>query len=182
VSNAGAAKIRGLEVESSLKLTPADLFSASAAYIHGRFGTFVVPNGIGGTNDFSGSQINAPHWQLSASYRRFFELGDWGQISPSLSANYRSGTYLDNRVYGPTTTPAALRGTRTGPYTYQDNFTKMDAALSWQSVSEKVQMTAYVNNLTNKATATGANRNTQGVVTGYVESPRTYGVSFDVKF
>jgi iron complex outermembrane receptor protein len=182
VSNAGAAKIRGFEVESSLKVTPADLLSASVAYIHGRFGTFVVPNGIGGTNDFSGSQINAPNWQLSGSYRRYFSLGNLGEISPSLSANYRSGTYLDNRIYGPTATPASLAGTRTGPYTYQDGFTKLDAALSWQSTGEKVQVSAYVNNLTNKASATSASRNTQGLVTGYVESPRTYGVSFDVKF
>ena len=182
VSNAGAAQIRGFEVESSFKATPADLLSASVAYIHGRFGSFVVPNGIGGTNDFSDSKINAPVWQLSGSYRRFFSLGDRGEISPSLSANYRSGTYLDNRIYGPTTTPAALRGTRTGPFSYQGGFTKLDAALSWQSPSEKVQASAYVNNLTNKATATSASRNTQGLVTGYVESPRTYGVSFDVKF
>jgi iron complex outermembrane recepter protein len=182
VSNAGAARIRGAEVESSWKLTPADLLSASVAYIDGRFGNFVVPNGIGGTNDFSGSKINAPDWQLSASYRRFFELGNWGQISPSLSANYRSGTFLDNRVYGPTTTPAALRGTRTGPFSYQGGFTKMDAAVSWQSASEQVQITAYANNLTDKATATSATRNAQGFNTGYVESPRTYGVSFDVKF
>ncbi len=182
VSNAGAAKIRGAEVESSFKLTRADLLSASVAYIHGRFGSFVVPNGIGGTNDFSGSEINAPHWQLSGSYRRYFSLGDGGELSPSLSANYRSATYLDNRVYGPTTTPAALRGTRTGPFTHQGGFTKLDAALSWNSVSEQVQITAYANNLTNKVSATSASRNTQGLVTGYVESPRTYGVSFDVKF
>jgi iron complex outermembrane receptor protein len=182
VSNAGAAKIRGAEVESSFKFTPDDLLSASVAYIHGRFGTFVVPNGTGGTFDYSGSEINAPSWQLSASYRRFFLVGDWGQVSPSLSANYRSGTFLDNRVYGPTTTPPALRGTRTGPFTYQGGFTKMDAAVSWQSVSEQWQVTAYVNNLADKATATSASRNTAGVITGYVESPRTYGVSFDVKF
>jgi iron complex outermembrane recepter protein len=182
VSNAGAAKIRGAEVESSFKLTPNDLLSASVAYIHGRFGTFVVPNGTGGTFDYSGSEINAPSWQLSASYRRYFQLGDWGQISPSLSADYRSGTFLDNRVYGPTATPAALRGTRTGPFSYQGGFTKMDAAVSWQGVSEQWQVTAYANNLTNKATATSATRNTQGFNTGYVESPRTYGVSFDVKF
>jgi iron complex outermembrane receptor protein len=182
VSNAGAAKIRGGEVESSFKITPADLLSASVAYIHGRFGTFVVPNGIGGTNDFSGSKINAPDWQLSGSYRRYFSLGDGGEISPSLSVNYRTGTFLDNRVYGPTTTPAALRGTRTGPYTYQGGVTKMDAAVSWQSASEQVQVSAYVNNLTDKASATSASRNTQGVISGYVESPRTYGVSFDIKF
>ncbi len=182
VSNAGAAKIRGAEIESSFKLTPDDLLSASVAYIHGRFGSFVVPNGIGGTNDFSGSEINAPSWQLSGSWRRFFQLGDRGQLSPSLSANYRSATFLDNRVYGPTTTPAALRGTRTGPFTHQGGFTKMDAAVSWESVSGQVQVTAYANNLTNKVSATSASRNTQGLVTGYVESPRTYGVSFDVKF
>ena len=182
VSNAGAAKIKGAEVESSFKLTPDDLLTASVAYIHGRFGTFVVPNGIGGTNDFSGSQINAPTWQLSGSYRRYFRLGEMGQISPSLSANFRSGGYLDNRFYGPTTTPASLRGTRTGPFSYQGGFTKMDAAVSWKSPSEVVQLTAYVNNLTNKVSATSSTRNTQGYNTGYVESPRTYGVSFDVKF
>jgi iron complex outermembrane receptor protein len=182
VSNAGAAKIRGAEVESSFKLSPADLLSASVAYIHGRFGSFVVPNGIGGTNDFSGSRINSPDWQLSASYRRYFSLGEHGEISPSLSANYRTGTYLDNRIYGPSTIPAPLRGTRTGPFSYQGGVTKLDAAISWQSVSEQMQITAYANNLTDKASATSASRNTQGIVTGYVESPRTYGVSFDVKF
>ena len=182
VSNAGAAKIRGGEVESSFKLTPSDLLSASAAYIHGSFGTFVVPNGTGGTFDYSGSEINAPHWQLSGSYRRFFQLGDLGELSPSLSANYRSAAYLDNRVYGPTTTLAAQRGTRTSPFSYQGGVTKMDAAVSWQNVSEQMQITAYINNLANKASATSASRSTQGVVTGYVEAPRTYGVSFDVKF
>jgi iron complex outermembrane recepter protein len=182
VSNAGAAKIRGFEVESSLKLTEADLITASAAYIKGSFGSFVVPNGIGGTNDFSGSRINAPDWQLAGSYRRFFSLANGSEISPSVNVNYRTGTFLDNRIYGPTTTPANLRGTRTGPFSYQGGVTRIDTAVSWVAPSGLIQINAYANNLTNKAVATGANRNTAGVVTGYVESPRTYGVSFDVKF
>jgi iron complex outermembrane receptor protein len=182
VSNAGAAKIHGAEVESSFKVTSNDLLSGSIAYIDGHFGTYVVPDGNGGTFDYSGSDINAPHFQISASYRRFFSLGDRGRISPSVTAYYRSGGYLDKRVYGPTSDPA-LVGMYANPYSHQDSFTKLDAAVSWQSPSERMQVTAFANNLTNKATATSAFRGQSLPYTyGYVESPRTYGVSVDVSF
>jgi iron complex outermembrane recepter protein len=182
ISNAGGAKIKGGELESSFKFTPDDLLTASVAYIYGRFGSFVTPNGIGGINDYSRSEINSPTWTLSGSYRRYFQLGSMGQISPSLTANYRGGAYTDNRFYGPTHSVVALRGTRTSPFSYQGGYTKLDAAVSWNNTSEQYQVTAYANNLTNKVSATGINRNAQGLKTGYIESPRTYGLSFDVKF
>jgi iron complex outermembrane receptor protein len=182
VSNAGAAKIRGGEIESSLKFTRDDLLSASVAYIDGHFGSYVVPNGIGGTFDYSGSEINSPHWQLSASYRRFFSLGDRGSISPSLTANYRAANFLDNRVYGPTSA-VALRGTRVAPYSHQGGYTKMDAAISWESPSRQIQVTAFVNTLTDKPSATSAFLGTALPYTyGYIESPRTYGASLNVRF
>jgi iron complex outermembrane receptor protein len=180
VANAGAAQIKGGEVESSFKITPNDVVSGSVSYSDGQFGRYVVPDGIGGFNDYSRSEINPPKWKLSASYRRFFTLGDWGALSPSVTVNYRSESYQDSRQYANAGAwgPA---GTYVAPYSYQGGVTKIDAAVSYQSPTERVQVTAYANNLTNKASFAAAYGNPT-LYYGYLEPPRVYGLTVDVKF
>jgi iron complex outermembrane receptor protein len=182
IANAGAAQIRGGEVETSFKITPDDLLSGSVSYTEGEFGTYIIPTGLANrsTFDYSGSEISPPNWKLSASYRRFFSLGERGTLSPSVSANYRSSSYQDSRQYAlPGTWGPA--GTYVSAYSRQGGVTKVDAAVSWQSPSERVQVTAYGNNLTNKA-AFAAAYGTPALYYGYIEPPRVYGVTLDVKF
>lgn len=182
IANAGAAKIKGGEVESSFRFTRNDMLSASVSYIEGKFGTYVVPNGLGmgGTFDYSDSEISPPNWKLAASYRRFFPLGEWGTISPSLSMNFRSESYQDSRQYATAGTwgPA---GTYVAPYSRQGSVTRFDAAVSYQNTSESVQVTAFANNLTNKASFAAAYGN-PSLYYGYLEPPRVYGVTVDVRF
>lgn len=182
IANAGAAKIKGGEIESSFRFTRNDMLSASVSYIEGKFGTYVVPDGLGmgGSFDYSGSEISPPNWKMSASYRRFFPLGEWGTISPSLSMNFRSESYQDSRQYATSGTwgPA---GTYVVPYSRQGSVTKFDAAVSYQNASESMQVTAFANNLTNKASFAAAYGN-PGLYYGYLEPPRVYGVTVDVRF
>jgi iron complex outermembrane receptor protein len=184
IANAGAAQISGGEIESSFRVTPNDMLSASVSFTEGEFGQYIVPNGLGngGTFDYSGTRIAPPKWKLSGSYRRFFSLGDRGTLSPSLSANYRSSSYQDSRQYANAGTwgPA---GTYVAPYSRQGGVTKLDAAVSYQSPSERVQVTAYVNNLTDKASFAAAYGGTvPNFFYGYLEPPRVYGVTVDVRF
>lgn len=182
IANAGAAKIKGGEVESSFRLTRSDMLSASASYTEGKFGTYIVPDGLGmgGSFDYSGSKISPPKWKLSGSYRRFIQLGDWGVISPSLTVNYRSESYQDSRQYASAGTWGAA-GTYVVPQSRQGSVTKFDAAVSYQNASEMVQVTAFANNLTNKASFAAAYGN-PGLYYGYMEPPRVYGMTVDVRF
>lgn len=182
ISNAGAAKIKGGEVETSFMLTRRDLLSASVSYTEGKFGRYVVPDGLGmgGSFDYSGSKISPPKWKLSGSYRRHIPLGEFGTLSPSLSVNFASMSYQDSRQYATAGTwgPA---GTYVVPYSRQGGVTKMDAAVSYQGPTDRVQVTAYVNNLTNKASFAAAYGN-PGLYYGYLNPPRVYGLTLDVKF
>lgn len=182
ISNAGAAKIKGGEVESSFRFTRNDMLSASVSYTEGKFGTYVVPDGLGmgGSFDYSGSEISPPNWKMSASYRRFFPLGEWGTVSPSLSMNFRSESYQDSRQYAASGTWGAA-GTYVVPHSRQGSITKFDAAVSYQNTSESVQVTAFANNLTNKASFAAAYGN-PSLYYGYLEPPRVYGVTVDVRF
>ncbi len=182
IANAGEAKIKGGEIESSFLVSAYDLFSASVGYTEGRFGTYIVPDGLGmgGSFDYSGTRIHPPRWKMSASYRRFIPLRQLGTLSPSLSVNYRSDSYQDSRQYATAGTwgPA---GTYVAPHSRQDSVTKVDAAISYQNMSERLQVTAFINNVTNKASFAAAYGN-PGLYYGYLDPPRVFGLTVDFNF
>jgi iron complex outermembrane receptor protein len=179
VANAGAAKIKGGEIESSFMVTPSDLLTASVSYIDGKFGTYIVPDGVGGAFDYSGSKLPQGKWKLGASYRRFISLGELGRISPSLSVNFRSEGYMDSRQYG-TAGAWGPAGTYVSPISHRGGVTKFDGAVSYENPTGRVQVTGFINNITNKPVFASVNSNAP--YNGYLEPPRTYGVTVDVRF
>src|SRR3546814_10697253 len=91
LTNAGAARNYGADIEGTLRLTPDFQISGGFAYLHARYrnydnATVLIPN-VGGGNtpvsgvDLSGFKVTrAPTWNLNlnATYEREFSFGTIG--------------------------------------------------------------------------------------------------------
>lgn len=178
IANAGNAKIKGAEVELMWQPTDFDRFRATVAYLDGEFGEYIVPTANPNVyNDYSGSDLSVVPWAVNASYSRDFPIGNDGHLVPQISARYNSGAWRDARQYAnPGTWGPA--GTRANAISFQDEFVKLDANLSFSWNEDRYRISAYVKNITNKAVFTSAS---VGIVSSaYLEPPRTFGASFYV--
>jgi iron complex outermembrane receptor protein len=181
IANAGDAKIKGVELELNWMPTERDVFRGTVAYLHGKFGDYIVPTSNPLVfNDYSGSEMSVVPWAANASYSHDFSIGEDGHLVPQLSARYNSGAWRDARqyansgVWGPP-------GTYANPIAFQDAFVKLDANLSYSWHEDKYRITAYVKNLTDHVVFTGATKGfLPGTDNAYLEPPRTFGASFYV--
>jgi len=179
IANAGDAKIWGGEAEFGWTPTPDDSLRVTAAYTKGEFGSYLVPTIVPGVfEDYSGSNLSAVPWSVSASYSHDFHLGADGHLVPLLSARYNSGAWRDARQYADAGAwgPA---GTYANPISFQDAFVKLDFNLSYTWHEDRYRISAYVKNITDKAVFTGASASATAS-SAWLEPPRTFGASFYV--
>jgi len=177
IANAGDSEIYGGEIQVVYLPTTAARLSATVAHTKGKFERYIVPTPAPGVfNDYSGSKISMPPWTATISYSHDIHLRSGARLTPQLSGRYSSDVYRDARRYanagdwGPA-------GTLVNPLSYQDDFVTGEFSLTYAPQDERYRLTAYVKNFTNEAVITGAS-GTPGVNgSGYLEPPRTYGVS-----
>ena len=171
IANAGAAKIYGGEAEAVFSPTRHDRLSATFAYIHGRFGTYVVPTPAPGIfNDYSHSKLSTPPWTATAGYSHEFVIGG-GVLTPTLNARFVGGGYRDGRQYA-IATPTRPAGTYVEPKSYQESFTKLDFTLGYAWSHDRFRVSGYLRNLTDKVA-----KPTGSATSAYLEPPFTFGVS-----
>ncbi|NOZ41917.1 MAG: TonB-dependent receptor [Alphaproteobacteria bacterium] len=130
--NAGAATIKGFELE--LQATPAEgwLINASVGYLDAGYKTI----------NFASTFININNrfdrvsdWTLSASASREITFGDGSSLTPRLDWSYRSGFYND---------------AFNTPQIYQGGYNLLNTNITWKSADENLSLTAGVRNLTDK--------------------------------
>jgi iron complex outermembrane receptor protein len=113
--NAGKATMYGLEPEVVFLPTPKDKLTATVAWEHAKYDTFIYttppPGPTGGTcpvgpsGNFTPGGVpifqincsgfgipNTPEWVATASYSHTFDLPNGGNIEGALSAHYRAAT------------------------------------------------------------------------------------------
>lgn len=163
VFNAQRIKIYGAQVDLLWRPTRDDQLNLNVAYTHARNDEFTTPAG----DNYDGLQPPyAPDWTVLAGYEHSFVLAS-GSLRARVDARFESSWWADY-VHN--------------PGTQQQSSVKADATLSYDS-SGRWSVALWVKNLSNEpvlaATAAGG---LPGPATCYLESPRTFGLRFDISY
>lgn len=186
VDNAGAATIKGVDVE--LQWSPIAEFSlqASLGWLDARYDEFCGRDEARGQvetaqacndenpQDFSGDSLpSAPKYTAALTVRYTFNLDVFGSITPQFTSNYSAS---QNR-----------RG-RGNPLDEVEAYTNSSARLIWESPAQSWKVTAFVENIENNNDIFFAAQapmivNRPGTISLLSNlPPRIYGTSVEVSF
>jgi len=179
--NGGTIDAWGIEAEAAW--APIDNLSLSAnfAYLNSEFGTFAQanpfqafsgPNTVfdGGAVDVSGERTPfTPEFTLTLAGSYEYSLGDWGYLTPAVGFFFSSDFNTSNNL-------------AIDPAQQQDNFTKTDLRLIWDSPDRRYSVEAFVENVEDEATLSrGTSGGDDNIQTGFAY-PRNYGVRVRATF
>jgi len=197
IINAGDATIKGASLAMAYALTDVDRVYLNAEYLDATYddftyrqsAQFTAPNlacgasptgvlvpGGGGQSfpelliDCSGLQMTrASEWTASAGYTHSFFLGDVGVLDASVDVNYVDEQWLSANFL---------------PSQRVDATTVWNATLNYTDNSERYQVTAYIQNISDEAVYGSSTSHSQvyQFVGLSVGAPRTYGVRFRYSF
>jgi iron complex outermembrane receptor protein len=187
LTNAGKAKIKGLELEAVAHVTPALNLSAMYSYIDAKYDEWMVASGTSLINVAKQAEFqNTPKHtgNLSANYDVAIPLmGRPGALSFMGSASYKSKVFQTE--FARTGSTAALDATVPANLMLaQDAYTLWDAGLVWTSSDRKLQLGLHGRNLTDKRYKV-AGYNFAGffnTVTTYYGDPRTVRLTLGYKY
>ncbi|MES2148295.1 MAG: TonB-dependent receptor [Pseudomonadota bacterium] len=187
LTNAGKAKISGLELEALARVTDAFSVSAMYGYIDAKYKEWMVASGATLVNIAAMAEFqNTP--KSSANVQGTYEwplevMGTGGSLALSNSISYKSKVYQSEIVR--LTGIAALDATvPQNLMLAQDAYTTWDAGLVWTSRDRKIQVGLHGRNLTDKRYKVagyqfGGFFNT---ITTFYGDPRTVKATVSVKF
>jgi iron complex outermembrane receptor protein len=187
LTNAGKAKIDGLELEMIAYLTNALSVTAMYSHIDAKYKEWYVANGanlvnIASSTEFQNTPKNAAN--LSVNYDWPLALaGHAGTLSLTNSLAYKSKVYQTEivRRTGVPSLDASIPGNLA---LSQGGFGLWDAGLVWTSADRKYQIGLHGRNLTDKRYKV-AGYNFSGFynsVTAFYGDPRSVRATLDVKF
>ena len=171
VTNAGAAEIYGVEVESTARLTERLTAALSVGYIDAEYTEFV----LGGVDVSSQRDVqNTPDWTGNASltYALPVEFGGaGGTLSFTGSAAYRSFTQQFEFAI---------------PLLDQEAFWLLDASIGWISGNDRWRVGLHGRNLADKRHVTSGynfpGAGTDDSVLAFYGNPRTYTATVEYRF
>lgn len=179
IANIAASKIKGIELENNVQLTPQLRFDFSYSYLDAKYKEYPgsVRNSAGATvllidSPFTG----APKHKFNISGHYDFPLPEEiGNVSFSADYSYQTRIYTnDEAIYN--ANPKAES---------QPAFGLMNVRLDWENIKgNPVDLSFYVRNVFDKLylIGTGGLLNTLGTVTRINGDPRTFGVQARVRF
>jgi iron complex outermembrane receptor protein len=167
-TNAGAAKVDGVEIETTIQPGENDRFEFNVNYLHARYSQFRPANaGVPAGIDFAGLQLDrSPTWTASAGYTHTFQLGN----DSTIEANIRTRISDDYRLAA----LAQLMQFR------QPGFTKTDVSLTYNGPDQRWYLQVFGKNLEDDVVVTTAAAGANGTL--QLGDPRTYGVRAGFKF
>jgi iron complex outermembrane receptor protein len=170
--NAAKARIYGADLDVSAKATEALTLTISGTYLHSEYLAFSNPQEFPGNpglpvpdpNVVGSQTTQAPKYtaHAGANYR---VLTEFGALDVSGDYSYNSGFFWDsaNRLAQP-------------------NYSLLNSALSWTSVSEVYGVRLWGKNLTNKEYYAGGITSSGLGDLMVPAAPRTYGITFSAHF
>lgn len=190
--NIGKTRIRGFEVEAIARVTDSTTLNATVQYTDAKYRSFVYsnaqppltgcPSAPQADHTFlvncSGLRTNsAPEWSIVAGIEQNFDLSVGGSLTVYLDGRYQSGAYM---------------GFERLPALYQSGYAVLDASVRYQFPGNKISVTGYINNLTDK-TAIGfatahpfatpfTNIFGPAFTSQNLRAPQTYGIRVGVKY
>jgi len=169
-SNAGKAKIKGIEGEFVARVAEGFDVNATIAYLDAKYSKFFE-----GGEDFSGNRLaNSPKWAYSFGAQYSYDIPNMGQMT--LRADY---AWRDNVDFKRNNQPEFRA----------DTYSLLNARITFSSEDDDWEISLYGQNLTNNKYATyiTLGRNTAGAadptlpVTVFGE-PRQYGIQLKKNF
>jgi iron complex outermembrane receptor protein len=161
-TNAGKAKVDGVELDGSVAASRDDRFTFRVSYLNGRFTQF-APDA---TYNFAGRPLTkSPKWTLSAGYDHIFHLANGGEIQAGVRTTYTDEYFLLS---------VASRN-----YYRQPGYTRTDANITYTAPGERFYVTAFAKNLENSLPLTAVSFGARAIA--QTQSPRTYGVRGGIK-
>ena len=187
LTNAGKAKIKGIELEAMAHLTTAFNISGMYSYTDAKYDEWLVASGTSLINVAKQAEFqNTPKHSanLSATYDwPLAMMGRSGTLSLMGSASHKSQVYQTEFVR--TGANAALDATVPGNLMLaQDAYTLLDAGVVWTSGDRRLQVGLHGRNLTDKRYKV-AGYNFSGffnTVTTFYGDPRTVRLTLGYKF
>ncbi|MFT4077399.1 MAG: TonB-dependent receptor [Asticcacaulis sp.] len=168
----GTSKVWGAEVEGRYLITPADKFDFAVSYEGSKFADVTLATSCGGGSctytDLGGNTLpRMPLWTVNGGYEHVFTLSGGSNVTAHLDGEYKS-TYQADII--------PFDGSR------QKASTIWNARLTYAPAKANYSISAYVNNLTDRAVLQMAH--TAGPVNRYgiLNDPRTYGVILQAHF
>ena len=187
-TNAGQARMYGVDVDVTARVTPDDTIHIAGEYLNTRFNSFVFTAvGISTLTtacpmtptatpplirvDCTGRPLTrSPKWSGTANYTHTFELASGAAIDAGIAGQYASGRYLDINYTVQTHAKAYVVG---------------DLMLTYHNPDRKWSAGAFIRNFNNADVYTGAFVITgiePTLVVGNLAAPRTYGVRLSTDF
>ncbi|WP_235538656.1 TonB-dependent receptor [Sphingomonas sp. Root710] len=182
LENAATATIYGLEAEFEARISPQFQIDGNAAWLHARFDSYISadparPFGDGTTLDNGIPAFNLKGKRLSQSPEFAVFVGAQYRVPSRLGEfTLRGEVAWKDRVYF---TPFNLDYVGQGPNA------RVNLFLNWLSNDEHWTGSLFVKNLTDKTVVANLNVSSSVVgfpLTGYLEDPRTYGLTIGYKF
>ncbi|WP_158512706.1 TonB-dependent receptor [Sphingobium sp. SYK-6] len=186
-TNAGSARIRGVDASIMALLTDNDRLTFDAEYLDSKYIDFVYDTNttaartgcrlgapsdprLSASVDCSGFQlVRAPKWSGRVSFQHNFPLADGSRVSLLAQTRFSSPYWL---------APDFIPVERTKSYHVSD------VSLAYLTAGERLDVSAYVRNIENKEVYTlGAQSSgIDGLVLATTQLPRTYGVRLRYKY
>jgi len=181
VLNAGAATVRGLEMDGRWQATESLMFAGAMAYLDfewtdfqegscpGQGVTTPSPSGSGNCV-YDGLENNhTPEWTVNISANHVYSLNDSLELRSTLDANFKDNHYVANNL---------------DPRSEQAATTIVNGRLTVASVDDTWQVALTAKNLTNRLTMNYATNLAQsgGGMTAQVGRPRTLAIEGSYSF
>lgn len=167
-SNAGRAKVDGVELETNYQPIANGRIDFSATWLNARYTDYMVSPGV----NLSGEKLDrSPSWVVGMGYQHTVALGE-GNLVLGIRSRYSDSYHLIS---------TGLRN-----FFRQPSFTKTDLTATYNAPGNRFYVQAYVKNVENKITISSASlsANFPGFTDGNIQfaDPRTYGVRMGVTF
>jgi iron complex outermembrane receptor protein len=182
ISNAGAATVKGIEIESVFQPIPALRIDGSIGYLSTKFDSLKEAyDAVSRTRvDLTGNRLpRAPEWTWRVGMRYDAAIGS-GTLSPNISLQGQSGQFFsefNDRVItvGATTITNYVRMREKG-------WVMANASLRYEARDARWFIEAFGQNLFDKTVIVTASLNLSNQPSGSYAPPRTYGVRVGTKF
>ena len=166
-TNAGAATIRGAELELIARPIPELTLNATVGYLDARYDDYIGPGGV----DISDQRhlVNAPEWSARLGGVYVADLGVNGSLTLGADASYRSKVY-------PTVSSSEVLA--------QDGYTLVDAFVRWSDRDDRLFLQLGGQNLTDERhIEQGFDlSDSLGYQLAYLGAPRTVRLTAGFKF
>jgi len=162
-TNAGVAKIDGLELEATIQPNEYNRINLAFNYLDARYSRFLPTAGI----DYAGRPLDrSPKVAASAAYAFVYPLSNGGTLEAGARIRFSDSYALTDF-----TSVVQFR---------QPSFHKTDLTLTYTAPEDRFYVQAYAKNLENEITLGSVSTSFAGSAT--FADPRTYGVRAGAKF